>query len=309
MNCFKKACLGIDFNPSLSTIHVQFCLEFEPGFRSSKTVFASALPKGSLRFPNPSLAIRHHGEHPSHSFSYKDSPQKITLYYVILLINLLNKRKEENFMQPVIPKSPNIPDLTDYQIAFLTSTVFGPKKQVKKCDALFIFGGTHPGHWEKSLAAYKETDVQQIIVTGGHTLTGKKHPEWNFGTKTEADVIREYLVKNGVPPQLIVAERRSTNTLENVTFSLELVDFSKIKSLMFVCKSHATGRQLRTLTKYFPPHIDYLPYTFDAIYSEKRVSRDEWMHSAIGRARVWGEYLRILHYGAKGDISTFNLAD
>lgn len=76
---------------------------------------------------------------------------------------------------------------------------------------------------------------------------------------------------------------------------------------MFICKSHATGRQLRTLTKYLPATIDYIPYTFNAEYSGNIVSRQEWMNSDIGQSRVWGEYLRILHYRQKGDITPLKM--
>ncbi|GEK66371.1 YdcF family protein [Leuconostoc mesenteroides] len=210
-------------------------------------------------------------------------------------------------MNPIIPKSPEVPKLSESEIEFLTNTVFGPKKSIIKCDALFVFSGTHPGHWEKTLEAYNETGVDKIIVTGGNSLTGKKHPEWQFDNQTEADVIIDYLISNGVSPQHIVYEKSSTNTLENVKFALNVFDFSQIKSLMFICKSHATGRQLRTLTKYLPATIDYIPYTFNAEYSGNIVSRQEWMNSDIGQSRVWGEYLRILHYGQKGDITPLKM--
>lgn len=210
-------------------------------------------------------------------------------------------------MNPIIPKSPEVPKLSESEIDFLTHTVFGPEKTIIKCDALFVFSGTHPGHWEKALEAYNETGVDKIIVTGGNSLTGKKHPEWQFDNQTEADVIIDYLIKNGVPAQQIVSEKSSTNTLENVKFALDVFDFSQIKNLMIICKSHATGRQLRTLTKYLPENIDYIPYTFDAEYSGNIVSRQEWFNSDIGRSRVWGEYLRILHYGEKGDITPLKM--
>ncbi|EHN59487.1 YdcF family protein [Oenococcus kitaharae] len=211
-------------------------------------------------------------------------------------------------MHPIIPKSPEVPDLTEAEIDFLTNVVFGPKKEIKKCDALFVFSGTHPGHWEKALEAYKQTGVKKIIVTGGNSLTGVKHPEWQFGNKTEADVIIDYLLAHGVPSGQIFAEKLSTNSLENVKFALNVFDFSQINSLMFVCKSHAAGRQLRTLTKYLPSTIKYVPYTFDAEYSGQPVSREQWMASSVGRSRVWGEYLRILYYGQRGDISPLEIA-
>lgn len=206
-------------------------------------------------------------------------------------------------LKPIIAKNPSVPKLTAKEIDFLSDTVFGPQKQVNSCDTLFVFSGTHPGHWKKTLEAYNKNNIKKIIVTGGNSLTGTSHPDWNFYNKTEADVIIDYLIKNGIKAEHIISEKKSTNSLENVKFALKIFDFSKIKELMFICKSHAAGRQLPTLTKYLPSGINYIPYTFDAVYSGKKVSRSEWMNSSIGRSRVWGEYLRILYYGAKGDIS------
>lgn len=112
----------------------------------------------------------------------------------------------------------------------------------------------------------------------------------------------KYLCEADIPKENIVMERKSTNTLENFLFAKEVFDFSKIKKIMFICKSHVTGRQERTLIQHFPEGLHYIPYTFDATYQGVTVSRDNWMTSQTGRQRVWGEYLRILHYGEKGDL-------
>ena len=71
---------------------------------------------------------------------------------------------------------------------------------------------------------------------------------------------------------------------------------------MFICKSHATGRQWRTLIQHLPKHLRYIPYTFNAFYKDVENGRDSWMNTEIGKFRVWGEYLRLLHYGEKGDV-------
>ncbi|SNU91024.1 DUF218 domain [Streptococcus merionis] len=167
------------------------------------------------------------------------------------------------------------------------------------CDVLFIFSGTHPGHWEKAIEAYQKGYAKTIIVTGGRSLTGTAHPDWQG--ETEAGVIINHLIAAGIPSSSIVAEKQSTNTLENVLYAKKIFDFDAIKSLMFICKSHATGRQWRTLTKHLPQHIPMIPYTFDTAYQETTITRDNWM--TTGRSRVWGEYPRICHYGEKGDIT------
>lgn len=204
-------------------------------------------------------------------------------------------------MKSVISKSPVVPtELSSEEIAFLTSVTFGSVIQPRKCDVLFVFSGTHPGHWEKAIEAYHKGFAPKIVVTGGRSLTGTAHPDWNG--KTEAQVIIDRLIEAGIPEEIIVFEDQSTNTLENVLFAKKVFDFKQVNTVMFICKSHATGRQYRTLAQHLPEGIAYIPYTFDASYQGNPVSRENWMTFEEGKRRVWGEYLRILHYGEKGDI-------
>ncbi|MED1863735.1 YdcF family protein [Fictibacillus nanhaiensis] len=208
-------------------------------------------------------------------------------------------------MNPIIPKEPIIPEFTESDVEFLTAITFEKELRPQKCDALFVFSGTHSGHWEKVIEAYNLNYVDKIIVTGGRSLTGIPHPDWDVNTDrevSEAQVIVSFLISAGIPSHIIFTEEKSTNSLENVICALEVFDFTKIQSLMVVCKSHATGRQIRTLKKHLPNQIEYIPFTFNTVYKGTEVNRNNWMETEIGRKRVWGEYLRINHYGSKGDI-------
>ena len=83
-------------------------------------------------------------------------------------------------MKPIIPKSPEVPkEFSNKEISFLTQSVFGKIIESQPCDVLFVFSGTHPGHWEKAIEAYQKGYVRRIIVTGGRSLTGTPHPDWN----------------------------------------------------------------------------------------------------------------------------------
>lgn len=204
-------------------------------------------------------------------------------------------------MRPIIPKSPEVPkEFSDKEISFLTKSVFGEIIEPQSCDVLFVFSGTHPGHWEKAIEAYQKGYIRRIVVTGGRSLTGTPHPDWNG--HTEAEVIIQHLLVAGIPEEAIKSENSSSNTLENVLFAKEIFDFNTVETVMFICKSHATGRQWRTLAQHLPEHLRYIPYTFNAFYKDVEIGRDSWMSTEIGKSRVWGEYLRLLHYGEKGDI-------
>ncbi len=150
-------------------------------------------------------------------------------------------------MKPIIPKTPAVPKLSEEEIAFLTNLTFGELVSPRVCDSLFVFGGTHAGHWEKAIEAYQSGLVRHIIVTGGVSPTSTP--------------------------------------------------------------SHVTGRQWRTLAKHLPDHLNFIPFTFNATYKGISISRDTWMDTEVGKSRIWGEYLRILHYGKKGDIQALNVDD
>lgn len=205
-------------------------------------------------------------------------------------------------MKPLIPKEVKGPELSAHQIDELTNLIFLPRVDPKPCDSIFVFAGTHASHWEKAIEAYKKGYGRKIIVTGGVSPTGIKHPDWEDGNAPEADIILSKLLQNEVSPEDIVYENKSRNSLENVLFAKEVFDFSSVGSLMFVCKNHVAGRQYRTLAQHLPKHLQFIPFGFNADYQGTVVSRDGWMNSEVGRARVLGEYLRIVYFGGVGDI-------
>lgn len=212
-------------------------------------------------------------------------------------------------MKPIIPKSPEVPELNSDDINFLTDIVFGTKIEPKQCDVIFIFSGTHPGHWKKAIEAFKNGYAKKIIVTGGKSKTGIPHPDWDIKKETESEIIIAHLLDAGVPLASIISENISSNSLENVIYAKEVFDFNTVEKIMYICKSHAAGRQGRTLAKHIPSHIQLIPYTFDTSYHDITVSRDIWMNSEEGRSRVWGEYLRILYYGEKGNLVKLEIED
>lgn len=206
-----------------------------------------------------------------------------------------------------IPKYPRIDeDFTTEQIEQLTNIVFGKKDELlhnQKFDCIFVFGGSHPGIWKTTLEAYRKRLSNRVILTGGVKPNVIRHSSWDQGNRSEASVIKEQLVKEGVPEEIILKEERSTNSLENILFARDLLDFNQIKSVLFVCKSFAIGRQFRTLRKNLPSHLEFSSYSFDTqLRSERLVTRDNWVEDEESCSFIYGEYLRIYHYGQKGDI-------
>ena len=63
-------------------------------------------------------------------------------------------------MKPIISKTPDVPELSKEEVAFLTEVAFGQFISPQACDALFVFGGTHSGHWEKAIEAYQQYSME-----------------------------------------------------------------------------------------------------------------------------------------------------
>lgn len=206
-------------------------------------------------------------------------------------------------MKSLIPREPEMPALNATQLAEVTAMVFGPDVAIQPGDLIFVFSAPQVGIWETTLAAWQAGLAPQVFVTGGQSKTADAQYHQLVGTRTENAIITEKLVAGGIPAAELVGENRSSNSLENVVFATEVFDFATIKRLLFVTKAHVVGRHWRTLKQYLPATVELIPYSFVAEYNGVTVSRDNWHLSEVGRARVWGEYLRIQAYSEKGDIA------
>jgi hypothetical protein len=72
-------------------------------------------------------------------------------------------------------------------------------------------------------------------------------------------------------------------------------------SIVFVSKSHHSGRAWRTLSKVFPD-VRLSCATYDAEYSGAVVRADDWWRSETATERSLGEFERIRLYSSRGDI-------
>ena len=198
-----------------------------------------------------------------------------------------------------IPREVAVEDLPPEEIEYITQTVFvAPESQ--PADLLFIFGtSTIDSDALESLAR----DCQQgrfpkVMVTG---LSGQLYSETG---KPVAHIMRDELIARGVPSDIILVQDKSTNTLEDVTFGLEVLRAYDIfpESIAFLCKAHHSGRCLRTLRKFFPSQT-LSSITYLAEYDGVKVSKADWYQHEVSRGRVYGEYLRIIEYTRRGDIA------
>lgn len=207
---------------------------------------------------------------------------------------------ENDLKNRSIPREVAVEDLQPEKIEHITQTVFVTSDLHPASDLLFIFGtSTIDSEILESVARdCQQERFPKVIVTG---LSGRLYSETG---KPVAHIMRDELIARGVPSEIILVQDKSTNTLEDVAFSLDVLKRHDISpdSIAFLCKAHHSGRCLRTLRKFFPSQT-LSPITYLAEYSGIKVSREDWYQHEVSRGRVYGEYLRIIEYSNRGDIA------
>jgi uncharacterized SAM-binding protein YcdF (DUF218 family) len=102
-------------------------------------------------------------------------------------------------------------------------------------DVLIVLGGSaledgiigQSSYWRSVYAvrAYRKTPFARVIVSGG----GRFHP---------ATVMRDFLVSQGVPPDRISVEDRSTSTHENAVYTKELLAGANGRLVLLTSEYH-----------------------------------------------------------------------
>jgi uncharacterized SAM-binding protein YcdF (DUF218 family) len=189
-------------------------------------------------------------------------------------------------MNNLIPSETDIQAVSEY--IFL-------KSRPERADIALIFGtGSYEGPLSAVVPLYKEGRVPKILISGGVN----RHTGHN-----EAAEISALLVDRGVSERDIIIEDKSTNTLENVLFSRNVIDheigLDNVRKIIVVVKNYHSRRVLMTMKRHFPEHVEVVPVTYNLF----NFDASNWHQDETGRKKVSGELERIKKYLAKGDIA------
>jgi len=205
-------------------------------------------------------------------------------------------------MKREIEEYPPPPILSAQAIELLTHLCFRKDDQeIPSVDCIFVFGSTISLDTlaDKLNHLMQRKISKKIILTGGHvSYQGSK--DYNISqTKMIYQRIQSFLSLD----LEVLLEENSQNTLENVDFGLKLLP-SPISSLCFITKNFHAARSYLSLRRYLK-NISLFQSTYPPVYSDidLKIQPQNWHQHPLGRARIWGEFLRIKKYGERNDIS------
>lgn len=185
--------------------------------------------------------------------------------------------------------------LAPEEIARITAYLDATTPLPTRADLLFVFGSRFKTPAQLAADLYARQLAPLIVLTGG---------ENRYTGVNEAEAHYALLVEAGVPEDRLILENRSTNTLENVTFALRLIEqkvsLSSLGSVLAVCKWMHSRRALMTLKRHFPSGIRYYART----YTPENVTRENWhLNPRAASANVLKHWERIPDYLAWGHIA------
>ncbi|MBU0570303.1 YdcF family protein [Patescibacteria group bacterium] len=207
----------------------------------------------------------------------------------------------------LIPRRIALPKLTSKEIKIIGKTFFyqDPLESVQLLDLLFVFGVTKQIHeCAKYISTIIDNDFKgSLVITGGIPNYSRKVLD-----KPQADMLFSK-IKPKENLNLVALERKSVNTYENVTFSLNLIKFDTFKKIGIITNNLHSLRAYLTMRNFTSRNIKVLRYSYTDVDLEKhkKMSSINWIKSATFSECVASEIKRIKVYGKRGHIN-LNLA-
>ena len=175
-----------------------------------------------------------------------------------------------------------------YDYLFITTPI-------KPADLLIVFGTTYgfDEYVEGILKLYNEGYVKTILLTGGKDSTNSY--------KAESEMMLDFLQPFNLKCDILI-EDKSTNTGENLQFSLPLLEkeFGKVENIKLIIglgKNFVARRFLMTMAKYFPT-AEKMFYPINVFHCDK----SNWYNNKVLYQKCLNELQKLPIYLDKGYI-------
>lgn len=175
-------------------------------------------------------------------------------------------------------------------IVFMEPSIYLPKEQIDYC---IVLGGDRK-RANQAAKLYHEHKVKTIVASGGLGTLSE-----NYHGLTEVEIYCGILIDGGVSPRDILVEMRSTNTRENLDFSLDKIIWRAVKNgyspyycpkeIVIVTSDFHMRRTLLTIKELNP----YIQVYYVGVDSGD-ANRSTWRKTAWGCFVVYKEYRRLL---------------
>jgi len=139
---------------------------------------------------------------------------------------------------------------------------------LKKCDIIFIAGGSRKELAIKAANLYQQGYAKYILPSGG---PNKKLTN----LQTEYQFLREVLIANGVNEEHILCEDKAQNTFDNANYSLEVLEENNFecKNAILISKTFHARRAFMTYKTVFKDDFEIL---IAPIVDERNITKNNW---------------------------------
>ena len=173
-----------------------------------------------------------------------------------------------------------------------TSEFIFAENKPEKADIIFVPGNGYSQMAERAAQLYAKKYAPFVLPSGkysisagrfGGVLTGQKR--YNGEYQTEWEFMKDVLLKEGVPEEVILREDGATFTYQNAINSRKVTDAVgiRVKKAIICCKAqHA--RRCKLYYQYLYPQT-----TFLICPSDVGINRENWFDTQKGRKEVLGE--------------------
>lgn len=163
-------------------------------------------------------------------------------------------------------------------------------------DLIFVPGSNKAVEYRlpKAVQLYNEGRAKKILFSGGVM--------WEGTNLTEAHLLKQKAIEQGVTEKDILVEDISLHTKENVLASLLILDrafnLHHIKRILVVTTTYHMRRLYLTLKTYMP---DWIEYSCCPV-NDQTTKVDNWYKYSYGRQRVENETSKLIKYVKEGII-------
>ncbi|MCF6405343.1 YdcF family protein [Chitinophaga filiformis] len=167
-------------------------------------------------------------------------------------------------------------------------------QEIKASDCILVLGSHDTSVAERAADIFLEGYAPLIVFSGGFGYLTQE--TWKV---SEAETFAALAIKRGVPESAIILENKSTNTGENVIFSMQLLKERNIhpSSFILVHKPYMERRSYATFRNHFkevPISVTSPQISMADYFARGSISYETFLDTLVG------DLYRIRTYSSKG---------